>query len=170
MATDEAYISGLPAVPVMVDSKTPRRARIPVKKVTPPKTNGHLPDEDKDKTPPLDPSGPVKLEKVVHRNVNRLAEARKVMNQIHEFQRIEAEDGILPDIAAIEAREKAKEEQERIERKRMRAEEAVESNKRRKIGGEVGAKEASLAMKKATAGMLAHAGFEGKVSRSWPLL
>lgn len=161
MAKDEAYTAGLPAVPMMADPTTPRRARIPSKKKSPiqekrPQANG-----SKEKTPPLDPPKPVRLESLIHRNVDKLHEARRVMSQIHEFQRLEAEDGILPDIAAVEARERARAKEERAERKRQREEELVESQKRRKLGYEVGGKEASLALKRATAGMLAHAGFEG---------
>ncbi len=164
VAKDEAYTTGLPAVPSMLDSDLdlPRRARISAKHPASPKANGHQLDGTKEETPALDPPGPVKLETLVHRNVDKLHQARRVMHQIQDFQRMEAEDAVLPDFAAIEVREKAREKEERIERKRRRAEEAIEAKKRRKLGGDVGAKEATLTLKRATAGMLAHAGFEGE--------
>ena len=52
-------------------------------------------------------------------------------------------------------------------RKRKRRINMLEAIERNRLGGEVGGQEAVLAMKKATAGLLAHAGFEGKLMASY---
>ena len=158
---DEAYMAGLPAVPMMAPLSGARRRKIPRH------TTRHLSipngDDDRPKTPSLVSPKPISLESVIHRSVDKLCEARRVVGKIQDFQRIEAEGGLLPlPNRDDEDETKEAERKERVERKRKRKAEGVEAKKRRKTGGEVGEPEAVHAMKKTTAGMLAHAGFEGE--------
>lgn len=162
MGKDDAYTAGLPTVPSMAYAARPRSPRIPKRKKTP-KINGHshLPGETS--PPPLDHSKAVNLESAIHHNIDRLNDTRKVMGLIHDWQRIEVEGGALPPKPELQfAADKAQAAIQREERKRLRLEESSESNKRRKLGGEVGEKQAAQTLKKASAGLLAHAGFEGE--------
>ena len=157
MSKDESYTESLPSVPRMASPITPRRVKIKrQREVTPPQNGSAEPG-----TPPLDPSKSVNLESVIHRNVNKLNEARKVMGMIHDWQRIETEGGVLPNMQAQEAEERSREKEEAEQRKAARRAEADEARKRRKSGGDVGEREAALAMKKSSAALLAHSGFEG---------
>ena len=158
MSRDEAYTSGLPSIPTMAAPTPPRRLRIGSKR----QRSSPSPIETTEpKTPPLDPPRPVKLENVMHRSVDKLFEARKVMGQINEWQRIEADGGILLSLKMLEVEEKERAREEQTERKRRRNLEFEEARKKRKEGGEVGDREAAFVMKKATASVLAHSGFEG---------
>jgi len=163
ISKDESYTAGLPTVPTMLEPHKSHPPRIPQLRrrisVSHDQLNGH-----EARTPPLDPPKPVKLEKVILQSVNKLNEARKVMGLIHDWQRLEMEGGLLPNIKMIEAADKAQMNELRRERKRVRKEEAEEANKRRKMGGRIGEKEAAHSMRKAAAGLLAHAGFEGECS------
>lgn len=169
MSKDDAYTAGLPAVPMMAESHSARHPRIPFTRRRPSghddQANGH-----ESRTPPLDPPKPVKLENVILRSVDKLNEARKVMGLIQDWQRIETDGGLLPNIRMIEEMERQQQREQRMDRKRVRKEETEEANKRRKIGGQIGEREAAHTMRKAAASMLAHAGFEGesKVTPRWP--
>jgi transcriptional activator SPT7 len=175
-AKDESYTSGLPAVPVMATPyldgpPTPRR-RVRRKS---PIVNGEssyshssatLVDEPSSSIlPPKHPRTKsrqvIQLETVVHRSVDKLFEARQVVNRIQEWQKAETEGGILPpklNEQVIMERERSEEK----ERRRIRRDEGKHARKRRKLGGEVGEEEAAVGMKRATASMLAHAGFDGE--------
>ncbi|WWD15998.1 hypothetical protein CI109_100422 [Kwoniella shandongensis] len=178
MTGDEAYIGGLPAVPSMVASEPPRRRKIRRKSAsTVPRQNGidHpptaaevarngvslSPTKSPKKLARSKPTKPVSLKKVIHQTVDKLHDARTVIHRIQEFQRVEAEGGILPSRSLETEEEKATKEEERLERRQKRREERTEARKREKEGAEVGEEEAVFGMKKAAAGMLAHAGFEG---------
>ncbi|OXG85835.1 transcriptional activator SPT7 [Cryptococcus neoformans Gb118] len=104
----------------------------------------------------------VSVKAVVRRTINNLNAARQAMHRITEFQRIEAEGGILPPrgLSPTPA-EKEKQQEERCEREEFRRMENKAARERRNAGGEVGQEEAVKVMKKCSAGMLAHAGFEG---------
>jgi transcriptional activator SPT7 len=142
-----------------LDRKSPRipkRKRIPV-------SNGHSHINGQPKTPPLDHSRAVDLGGAIYRSVDKLNEARKVQGLIHDWQKAEIDGAALPPSPAVQfAAIKAQARIEKRDRKRSRAEAAEEASKRRKIGQEVGEKEAAYTLKKASAGLLAHAGFEGE--------
>lgn len=104
---------------------------------------------------------PINLEDVIHRSVDKLFDARQAVNRIQEWQKIEMEGGVLPPRVNENVVAKRAEEEERVRRTRRKVE-SGHAKKRRKLGGEVGEEEAALGMKKATAAMLAHAGFEGE--------
>jgi transcriptional activator SPT7 len=164
MGKDEAYVGGLPTAPIMAPFSPPRKKRIPSRRRKTSLPNGnaaHTPNGDGPPVPELLPPKPISLENAIHRSVDKLGEARRMINQIQEFQRIEAEGGVLPPVdygdAAIE-----REREEGAKRKRQRQVEYAKVVKRRKRGGEVGETEAVLIVKRATASMLAHAGFEGE--------
>lgn len=159
---DETYTAGLPSVPMMAHVTPPRKRRMPGRKIR----RSSVPNGDSGihKTPPLVLPGPVSMEKVVYRSVDKLCEARRVVGQIQEFQRIETEGGILPTPNQDEEEErKEREKKERISKKRRRKAELVEATKRRRTGGEIGEAEAVMGVKKTTASILAHAGFEGEL-------
>jgi transcriptional activator SPT7 len=103
----------------------------------------------------------VNLETVIHRTVDELHTSRSIINSIYDWQRLEAEGGAIPPIKRFD-REKEIRREEEAERKRVNREEGAEASKRRKLGGEVGERQAALGAKRATAGMLAHAGFDGE--------
>lgn len=169
---DEAYVSGLPAVPTMVEGPSSKRKRISQRRGSmspkqPNGTNGSARRPRSDSEPPaLIPSKPVSLERLVHKSIDSLAETRRTMNLIQEWQRFEIEGGPPPPPLEPPDVERNRKAEEQAELKRKRKEARVEANKRRKIGGEVGEEEATLSLKRAVAGMLAHAGFEGKCSGS----
>ncbi|WVF72103.1 hypothetical protein IAT40_006915 [Kwoniella sp. CBS 6097] len=104
---------------------------------------------------------PISVKKVVHRTVDRLHDARQLIHRIHEFQRIENEGGILPSRELVTEKERITKQEERARRVEMRTAEKKEVMGRKKEGGEVGEEEAALGLKRASAGLLAHAGFEG---------
>lgn len=165
MSRDEAYIAGLPAAPTMLPMTPAPKPRIPRRKRSP-AANGHSHLSGEISPPPLEYPKAVNLEDAIHRNVDRLNEARNVMGLIHDWQRIEAEGGVLPPNPAVQqAAHRAQARSEREERKRARREEDMEASKRRRLGGEVGEQEATQTLKKASAGLLAHAGFEGQYSQ-----
>ena len=159
LGKDESYMACLPAVPVMASPDTIRRRRIPVRRCRPSLgINGDMQHQ----TPPLVPTRAVSLSKVVHRSVDRLCEARRVVQQIQDFQRIQAEGGQLSILHPVEDDEwNEREKQERIHRRRRRKDDSKNARKRRIIGRETGEPEAVMVLKKNTASMLAHAGFEG---------
>ncbi|OCF45433.1 hypothetical protein I317_00679 [Kwoniella heveanensis CBS 569] len=180
MNGDDAYVAGLPAVPAMVpsDSTVPRRRRLrprsPRKSINgtlpngdgPPRTTSISPLKtkkplDKTQEEPKQRKKPVSVKKVVHRTVGRLHDVRQVIHRIHEFQRIENEGGILPSRQLVTEQERTTKEKERAERAELRKAEKVEVMGRKRGGGEVGEEEAALCLKRASAGLLAHAGFEG---------
>lgn len=158
---DEGYLAGLPVVPTMPGPSVIRKRRIPGRN----KRRLSMPNGIADLSkPPRISSAPVSLEKVVHRSVDKLSEARRVVGQIQDFQRIEAEGGVLPvPNPAEEEERRERNKQERIGRKRRRKAEFLEAKKRRKTGGEIGETEAVMALKRTTASMLAHSGFEGEL-------
>lgn len=157
---DEAYVAGLPAVPEMVDGPSQKRRRISRRRASAsPQPNG-----DADAVPPLVPSKPVSLERVVHRAIDKLGDARKTVNTIQELQRYYEGDGMglpPPPIEPLETL-RAREAEERVEGKRKRREARTEAHERFRYGGEVGEAEAAFVLKRSVASMLAHAGFEGK--------
>lgn len=104
--------------------------------------------------------GAVRLESQVLDSVENLAEANRVIGKIAEFQRLEVEGGVMPPVERFDWKKVAKRE-EMQDRKRVIKAERVEARKRRRLGGEVGEAEATHTMKRASAGLLAHAGFEG---------
>lgn len=105
--------------------------------------------------------GAVDLEASVLAGASSLAESSRVYGKILDFQRLEVEGGILPPIERFELSQAARRE-EKQERKRAIRTERVEARKRRRIGGEVGDAEAVQSVKRASAGLLAHAGFDGE--------
>ena len=147
-----------------VETRTWRSSRAKRKSFLP---NGSpLIHESPRRPPSLIHSKPASLENIVHKSVDRLFQARKVVNQIQDFQKAEQEGGILPVFDNGEE-EKARRKEESDERKRKRKNEREEAIKRRRAGGEVGETEAILTLKKASAAMLAHAGFEGALGAFW---
>lgn len=185
MMDDETLIAGMPAIPKMVPPEPVRRYRPkPPPPVIPPLPNGiasrppppspspspspsttakpHLHPKDGPPDKPLSASVCVSVKAVVRRTINNLNAARQAMHRITEFQRIEAEGGILPPrgLSPTPA-EKEKQQEERCEREEFRRMENKAARERRNAGGEVGQEEAVKVMKKCSAGMLAHAGFEG---------
>nr|KIR85585.1 transcriptional activator SPT7 [Cryptococcus tetragattii IND107] len=168
MMDDESLITGMPAIPKMVPPEPVTRYR---PKPPPPPPPPRLPngiasggdsealhsEHDKKKKA-------VSVKAVVRRTINNLNAARQAMQRITEFQRIEADGGgILPPrgLSPTPA-EKEKAEDERIERRdSLRIENKAARERRITQGGEVGQEEAVRVMKKCSAGMLAHAGFEG---------
>lgn len=160
---DEAYVAGLPAVPEMVDGPSQKRRRISRRRTSAspqPRPNGNHADA----VPPLVPSKPVSLERVVHRAIDKLGDARKTVNTIQELQRYYEGDGMglpPPPIESLETL-RAREAEERVEGKRKRREARTEANERFRHGGEVGEAEAAFVLKRSVASMLAHAGFEGE--------
>jgi transcriptional activator SPT7 len=176
LGKDDAYVGGLPSAPGMVQATPPKCKRIPSRRRRTSIPNGSgparpagqagqagsagSPTGDSSTVPDLVPPRPKSLGNVIQRSVDKLSEARKMINQTQEFQRIEAEGGVLPPIDFGEA-DREREREEAKERKRKNQVERGEVNKRRKLGGEVGEKEAAITMKRATASMLAHSGFEG---------
>lgn len=188
---DETLIAGMPAIPKMAPPEPVRRYRPkPPPPVIPPLPNGiasrppppglspppppspspspsttakpHLHPKDGPPDKPLSTSVCVSVKAVVRRTINNLNAARQAMHRITEFQRIEAEGGILPPrgLSPTPA-EKEKQQEERCEREEFRRMENKAARERRNAGGEVGQEEAVKVMKKCSAGMLAHAGFEG---------
>lgn len=162
MCKEESYAAGLPAVPTMLEPTSPRRARVPRSKRVPSMSNGHV-NGHAAPTPPLDPPKALDLESAIYRNVDKLQEARKYQRLINDWQRIEHDGGILPNPSVVEAEEKYKAQEEKAQRKRARREENEAVKKRRKTGGELGEEEAVRRMKKASAVMLAHEGFESEL-------
>ncbi len=150
----------MPSVPIMASPGAPRKRRVPGRKRRRPSIpNG---DDESHRTPSLVSPKPVSLENVVHCSVDKLCEARRVVGQIQEFQRLEAEGVIflLPNRAEEEER-REEEKWDRANRKRRRKVELEEANRRRRDGGDIGETEAVMGLKRTTATMLAHAGFEG---------
>jgi transcriptional activator SPT7 len=169
LGLDEGYTSALPVVPFMPAGVASRRKRIPRKKTTIVAQNVYINGDD-----PSTPSSDrerhrgevrvraVNLGHVVYDSVEKLSKTRKLVMQTLEFQRAEAEGGILPVLEGDDERIAQLERRERRVRRRKQVLELHEGKKRRRIGGDVGEREAVEAMKKVTAGMLAHSGFEGE--------
>lgn len=162
MSRDEAFIGGLPATSSMSMPSAKPVKRIPSRRKSINQVNNAGPSDyalisGQPKSPR---KRTVKLEDIVHRTVDELHSARNIANSIYDWQRLEADGGIIPPIKRFD-REEALRKEEEAERKRVSREEAARANKRRKVGGEVGENEAAMSFKRATAGMLAHAGFDG---------
>ncbi|KAK6902974.1 hypothetical protein L486_06429 [Kwoniella mangroviensis CBS 10435] len=152
---EDALIGGLPSIPQMVDPVPPKRKRI---KLSHRSINGNDPTSSPKK---VNRGKPVNMRKTIHGTVNRLHESRMLINRIQEFQRIELEGGILPSRELQTQKEKLIKKEEAYQRSLARQEELERSKERQKAGGEVGDQQAALELKKATAAMLAHSGFEG---------
>lgn len=161
MSKEESYAAGLPAVPSMLEPASPRAARVPRSQRVPSMSNGHA-NGHTARTPPLDPPKPLNLEFAIHRNVDKLHEGRKYQRMINDWQRIEHDGGVLPNPNIVEAEERYRAQEEKAQRKRARRVEHEEAKKRRKTGGELGEEEAVSRMKKVSAVMLAHEGFESQ--------
>ncbi|TYJ55382.1 hypothetical protein B9479_003885 [Cryptococcus floricola] len=200
LASDEALVAGLPAVPTMATPRPVRRKRLKPSLPVPPLPNGianhsaeqmpspqklHIPPRSRspspspEKLPATDaqdqsslqrPSAesaapsdkPISIPAIVRRTVNNLDSARSIAHKVSEFQRIEAEGGVLPPRSLSPPLS----EQISIEEARQLRREAIAGERqaihdRRREGGEVGREEAVLTMKMCTAGLLARAGFEG---------
>lgn len=178
---DDSYVGGIPAVPIMAsragDLALRRRGRKRRRDAGEHslKANGHLNGQSpmriddgpigvaspsREKTPPLVKSKPRSLESVVLRSIDKLSEARKYINQVQEFQRAELEGGVLPPLDLGET-SRAVRKEERAARHRRRQLERAEAQERAEQGGEVGETEAAFALKRSSAALLAHAGFEG---------
>jgi transcriptional activator SPT7 len=163
MQKDDAYVSAIPATPSMLPATPLRRKQIGKRKRrddSPSYANGTR--EGEERTPPLEWPKAVNLESVMNRSVDKLFEARRIMGQIHDWQRIESEGGVLPNLRLMEAEEKERAKEEKEAWRQQRRTEAEEKKKRHKAGGEVGELEAVLSMKKAAANVLALSGFEGE--------
>lgn len=178
---DENYTASLPVVPQMVPpgrSSTKKRRLNGIsghhrRRSISLSVNGHSsvtlvdrspPEPTKHELPALIHSKPksVNLGNVIHRSVDHLFDIRKTVGKIHDWQKAEHEGILLPPPKPhIEREERRLAKQEWNERKRRRRDERSEAKKRSRQGGEVGEKEAALAMRLATGGALAHAGFEG---------
>jgi transcriptional activator SPT7 len=106
----------------------------------------------------------VSLGRVVDRAIDKLTDARKTMHTIQELQRYYEGDGTDPEPQPLEPIESVRAglAKQRKELKRKRVEARTEANTRRKAGGEVGSAEAALELKRSTASLLAHAGFDGE--------
>ena len=182
LSREDAYVSGMPVAPAMrpvesspkrtmgkrkrrrlstgengLDIPHPSNGRI--------KANGHSPHSPG--TPSRAYAKPenklVNLQRRVEKNVDKLFEARKVMGQILDWQRLETEGAPLP--RPFNFNDPVEKEKRRIAKAKRKASARTEiqgKKQRRKSGGEVGEAEAAISIKKATAGMLAHAGFEGQ--------
>lgn len=157
---DDAYVSGLPPITQIISSSPVPRSRIPGRRhrISQPNGSSNRPHADR---PPGFPETVV-LKKAVHRAVDKLNEGRRIMHQIGEWQRIEAEGGMLPPAILDDPDLKDRHKGDALDLRRRREEEKGHAVKRRKFGGEIGEKEAAMALKKAAASMLAHAGFEGE--------
>lgn len=163
---DDAYVGGLPAVPCMLEGPSQKRRRVSSRRQrsASPQANGNARPARFESAPPsLVPSKPVSLERVVQRGIDKMVDARQTMNIIQDWQRYYEGDGMGPPPPLLEPPEveRARLAEERTEGKRKRREARVEGAERRKQGGEVGEAEAALSLKRVTASMLAHSGFEG---------
>jgi len=171
LTKDEAYTAGLPTVPTMSTGAGIRRKRIS-RNGHKPITNGIIqhPSPNATQLPSLIHSKSKSLEKIIHKTVEQLHETRRLEVKVQEWQRIDAEGGIQPPFDVRDAVTDEKEARAKEERKRKRIEEREKVRKRRKTGGEVGEEEAAKEMKKASAGLLAMAGFEGGFIAFWEKL
>lgn len=179
---DEAYTGGIPWTPGMVPPERPKIHRIRGKKRRKLQPNGngngngngsatnllylngHSPPSS---TPSLESPRPVKLGNVVHRNVEDICEARKLMHQIQDWQRIEMEGGVLPSVQRFnEKADRKKRKRARVESRAREKQMKEEGRKRAKEGGEMGEEEAVMNIRRAAVGMLAHAGFESQSESS----
>ncbi|WWC61038.1 uncharacterized protein I303_103616 [Kwoniella dejecticola CBS 10117] len=157
-SNEDSLIGGLPSIPQMVDSGPPLKKR----RIRRLKTSLDVPNgDDATKASPGKKKKPVSLKKVINQTVDSLHDARNTIHRIQEFQRIEMEGGLLPSRELESEKEKLIKREERLDRSRLRREENERAKLRRKVGGGIGEEEASLHLKKASAGLLAHAGFEG---------
>lgn len=181
LSKDEAFIGGIPAVPAMASPAGDLASRIRGRKRRRDasdqslgangRADGQSPmrvddgpigyaSPTRERTPPLVRSKPRSLEGVVLRSIDKLSEARKFINQVHEYQRAELEGGVPPPLDLGESSRAARKE-ERAARHRRRQLEREEARERAEQGGEVGETEAAFALKRSSAALLAHAGFEG---------
>ncbi|WRT67212.1 uncharacterized protein IL334_004178 [Kwoniella shivajii] len=151
MSNEDSLIGGLPSIPQMVDPTPPKRKRI---KRAPKRENSrNVSGIQKKKS--------TNTKRMIHNSVDKLHDARQVIHRIQEFQRIESEGGLLPSRELETKTEKMIREEEKLERRYTRKMEKDLARERQKQGGEIGEEEATLELKKASAGLLAHAGFEG---------
>ncbi|WVQ71731.1 hypothetical protein IAR50_001272 [Cryptococcus sp. DSM 104548] len=200
LASDEALVAGLPAVPTMAAPRPARRKRLKPSLPVPPLPNGiadhsaeqtlspqkphdtlrpqapspsskePLTLEAQDQSSPQKPTTgivtpsdkPISIPAIVRRTVNNLDRARSIAYKVNEFQRIEAEGGVLPsrNLSPTLAERDSIEEARRSRRESLATERQATQDRRRE-GGEAGREEAVLTMRMCTAGMLARAGFEG---------
>ncbi|BEJ14424.1 hypothetical protein CspHIS471_0401910 [Cutaneotrichosporon sp. HIS471] len=160
VAKDDAYVAGLPASPAMVIGPTSKRRRVARRRS--PTPNGDI-EMSETQPPALVPSKPVSLARVVDRAIDKITDARKTMHTIQELQRYYEGDGTDPEPQPLEPLESVRSglTKQRKELKRKRMETRTEGETRRKSGGEVGGTQAVLEMKRSTASLLAHAGFDG---------
>ena len=167
---DEAYIGGIPSIPEMAPFQLPKVRRIKGKKRRKTQVNGDSTNQlylnghsYPSTTPSLESPRSVKLGSVVHRNVEELCEARRLMNQIQDWQRIEMDGGVLPPIQRFnEKADRRKRKRSRMDLREREKELREEGKIRAKDGGEMGEEEAVMKVRRTAAGMLAHAGFEGQ--------
>lgn len=162
VAKDDAYVAGLPTTPAMVEGPASKRRRVARRRSLSP--NGDV-EVSETQPPALVPSKPVSLGRVVDRAIDKLTDARKTMHTIQELQRYYEGDGTDPEPQPLEPVESVRAglAKQRKELKRKRDESRTEASTRRKSGGEVGSAEAALEMKRSTASLLAHAGFDGEL-------
>nr|XP_019042309.1 hypothetical protein I302_08911 [Kwoniella bestiolae CBS 10118]OCF21239.1 hypothetical protein I302_08911 [Kwoniella bestiolae CBS 10118] len=155
---EDALIGGLPSIPQMCDPIPPKRKRI--KRSHP---HGKIPNGDviSPKKGKKSRDGPVNIRRMVHSTVEKLHESRTTMNRIQEFQRVELEGGVLPSRELESQKEKLMKKEEKYQRSLAREEDLEKIKERRKAGGEVGEEEAVGELKRASAALLAHSGFEG---------
>lgn len=164
MSKDEAYTGGLPAKSFMSTPMARPYKQIPKRLLRRKSLQSPGHSTIQNGTTAISSRGrTVHLERLVQKSVEELGTARRIANSIHDWQRIEAEGGALPPIERFD-REQAMRKEEEAERKRDAKEEKRDASKRRRLGGEMGEKQAATECKRATAGMLAHAGFDGRLS------
>ena len=166
LGRDESLVAGLPALPTMAPPEAPPRRRIRPRPPGPPKGVAHTringaQRSEKLNTPPLEPSAPRSIKRIIDKSVDKLNESRRIIGKIHEWQRLEAEGHALIPPKLDDPEEKALRREESSRLKEYAREESNIARERRKLGGEVGEAEAALQLRTATASMLALSGFDG---------
>ncbi|ODN83198.1 hypothetical protein L202_01386 [Cryptococcus amylolentus CBS 6039] len=155
----------------MPSPHSPQKPHIPPRSRSPSPSPGKLPaTEAQDQSSLQRPSTesaapsdkPISIPAIVRRTINNLDSARSIAHRVSEFQRIEAEGGVLPPRSlSPPLSEQTSFEEARQSRREALARERQAILDRRREGGEVGREEAVLTMRMCTAGLLARAGFEG---------
>ncbi|WWC89960.1 uncharacterized protein L201_004889 [Kwoniella dendrophila CBS 6074] len=172
-SNEDALISGMPSIPQMVDpvptkkkrikrfkschQKSPLQALVSIDGV-PTSTVSTSPGKQAKKKPK---PKVINTKRMIYETNEKLHESRNIINRIQEFQRIEYEGGILPSNILESKTEKLIKKEEKFERIRNKKEEKLKSIKRKNQGGEMGEEQAVLQLKKSSAALLAHNGFEG---------
>jgi transcriptional activator SPT7 len=158
MAKDDALVAGLPSIPAMVPySPKRRKGSIP----RPRHTSAARESATASRTASITKAKPISLGRTIQTTVDKLFQTRQDAARIVDIQRIEADGGVLPPLVD-EKEERRANRMEHSARKRKRKAEKGEADQRRAAGGEMGEEEAALAMKRAGASLLAHAGFDGE--------